>query len=152
MLLIETSRWAPRRRVLEGAPESMHAASIPHGLSPPASLTSKLARMPECRRSENRHYIGISAILAFCFSTIFRFHPFLFSVATIWSLVTNPTFSRQKPSILSSPGRSRRSHPVCIKRPRIDTNGGCEYEVTVISKQNPNTRVGMDMEFHIQNG
>ena len=124
----------------------MHAASIPHELLPPASPTSKLARMPECRRSENRHYIGISAILAFCFSTIFRFHPFLFSVATIWSLVTNPTFSRQKPSILSSPGRSRRSHPVCIKRPRIDTNGGCEYEVTVISKQTPNTRVGMDRE------
>ena len=58
--LIETSRWAPRRRVLAGAPESMHAASTPHELSPPASLTSKLVRMPECRRSENRHYIWIS--------------------------------------------------------------------------------------------
>ena len=60
MLLIERSRWAPRRRVSDGAPESMHAASIPHELSPPASLTSKLVRMPECRRSENRHYIWIS--------------------------------------------------------------------------------------------
>ena len=65
LLSIETSRWAPRRHVLDGAPESMHAASTPHELSPPASLTSKLVRMPECRRSENRHYIGISAILAF---------------------------------------------------------------------------------------
>ena len=28
----------------------------------------------------------------------------------------------------------------------MDANGGGEYEVTVISKQNPNTRVGMDRE------
>ena len=46
---------------------SMHAASTPHELSPPASLTSKLVRMPECQRSENRRYIGISAVLSLSF-------------------------------------------------------------------------------------
>ena len=104
MSLIETRRWAPRRRVLAGAPESMHAASTPHELSPPASLTSKLVRMPECRPSENRHYTGISAILSVDRSAESRFgHRVIGSKAEVtWYYETVANHSLATPSASDS--------------------------------------------------